>query len=147
MKLYITIMGVKHQDTYLLVPDRLLVHYTGLLCRPGRYGTVHFALRPQKRDGLSGTGTGGKGTKEWWLDRGYRPKKTGETVDRRQNKDSVKAVSLLHYPATSALRNCCFNCRAWAESQGQCPLHCCSKRKKSNFRSPAPPPYSWFLLG
>ena len=21
--------------------------------------------------------------------------------------------------------NCCFNCRAWAESQGQCPLHCC----------------------
>ena len=54
-------VGVKHQDTYLLVPDRLLVHYTGLLCRPGRYGTVHFALRPQKRDGLLGTGTGGEG--------------------------------------------------------------------------------------
>ena len=28
-------------------------------------------------------------------------------MDRRQNNGSVKAVSL---------RNCCFNCRAWAES-------------------------------
>ena len=25
-----------------------------------------------------------------------------------------------HCPATSALRSCCFNCRAWAESQRQC---------------------------
>ena len=36
-----------------------------------------------------------------------RPKKTGETVDRRQNNRSVKAVSPRHCPATSALRNCC----------------------------------------
>ena len=51
---------------------------------------------------------------------------TGETVDRRQNNGSVKAVSPRHCPATSAPRNCCFNCRAWAESQlGQCPLHRC----------------------
>ena len=77
---------------------------------------VHFALRPRKRDGLLGTGTrvgawggGGGGTKEWRLDRGYRPKKTGETVDRRQNNGSVKAVSPRHCAATSALRNCCFN--------------------------------------
>ena len=29
----------------------------------------------------------------------------------------------------SALRSWCFNCRAWAESQGQCPLHCwCNSR-------------------
>ena len=35
---------------------------------------------------------------------GYRPKKTGETVDRRQNNGSVKAVSPRHCPATSALR-------------------------------------------
>ena len=83
-------------------------------------------------DGVRGWGGGGgggrgggEGTKEWRLDRGYRPKKTGETVNRRQNNGSVKAVSLRHCPATSALRNCCFNCRAWAESQGQCPLHCC----------------------
>ena len=38
-------------------------------------------------------------------------KKTGETVDRRQNNGSVKAVSPRHCAATSALRNCCFNCR------------------------------------
>ena len=88
---------------------------------------VHFALRPQKRDGLLGTGEGGGGGRKSegsTADTG-RPKKTGETVDRRQNNASVKAVSLRHCPATSALRNCCFNCRTWAESQGQCPLHCC----------------------
>ena len=62
---------------------------------------------------------------EWWLDRGNRPKETGETVDRRQNNGSVKAVSPRHCPATCALRNCCFNCCAWAESQ--CPLHCCCR--------------------
>ena len=47
----------------------------------------HFALHPQKRGGLLGTGTGGRGggAKERRLDRGYGPKKTGETVDRRQN--------------------------------------------------------------
>ena len=43
---------------------------------------------------------------------GYRPKKTGETVDRCQNNGIVKAVSPRHCPVTSALRNCCFNCRA-----------------------------------
>ena len=82
-----------------------------------------------------GRGQGTKGTKEWRLDRGYRPKKTGETVDRRQNNGSVKAVSPRHCPATSALHNCCFNCHAWAESQGQCPLHCCWGTTRSE-RSP-----------
>ena len=52
-------------------------------------------------------------------------KKTGETVDRRQNNRSVKAVSSRHCPATCALRICCFNCCAWPESQRQCPLHRC----------------------
>ena len=33
-------------------------------------------------------------------------------MDRRQNNGSVKAVSPRHFPATSALRSCCFNCRA-----------------------------------
>ena len=43
------------------------------------------------------------------LNHGYRPKKTGETMDRRQNTGSVKAMSPLHCTATSALRrNCCF---------------------------------------
>ena len=46
-------------------------------------------------------------------------------MDRRQNNGSVKAVSPRHCPATCALRNCCFNCCAWPESQRQCPLHCC----------------------
>ena len=33
-------------------------------------------------------------------------------MDRRQNNGSVKAVSPRHCAATSAPRNCCFNCRA-----------------------------------
>ena len=55
---------------------------------------------------------GGKGMREWRLNRGYCPEKTGETMDCRQNNGSVKAVSPRHCPATSALRNCCFNCHA-----------------------------------
>ena len=35
-----------------------------------------------------------------------------DRVDRRQNNGSVKAVFPRHCAATSALRNCCFNCRA-----------------------------------
>ena len=46
-------------------------------------------------------------------------------MDRRQNNGSVKAVSPRHCPATCALCSCYFNCCAWAESQRQCPLHCC----------------------
>ena len=81
----------------------------------------HFALRPQKRGGLLGTGTGGgKGTKERRLDLGYRPKETGETVDRRQNNGSVKEVSLRHCTAQLLFQLPC-----WAESQGRCPLHFC----------------------
>ena len=45
-------------------------------------------------------GDRGKGTQEWRLVRGYRPKKTGETVDRRQNNGSVTAVSPRHCPVT-----------------------------------------------
>ena len=54
----------------------------------------------------------GRGQESERLDRGNRPKKTGETVDRRQNNGSVKAVSPRHCPATCALRNCSFNCCA-----------------------------------
>ena len=54
----------------------------------------------------------GRGRESDWLDRGNRPKKTGETVDRRQNNGSVKAVSPRHCPATCALCNCSFNCCA-----------------------------------
>ena len=58
------------------------------------------------------------------LDRRNRPKKTGETVDRRQNNGSVKAVSPRHCPATCAPRNCSFSCCA-GQSLRQCPLHRC----------------------
>ena len=54
----------------------------------------------------------GRGRESERLDRGNRPKKTGETVDRRQNNGSVKAVSPRHCPATCAPRNCSFNCCA-----------------------------------
>ena len=74
------------------------------------------------------------GTKEWRLDRGYRPTKTGETVDRRQNNGSVKAVSPRHCPATCALRNCCFNCCAWAVTKIMS-VHCCWRTTRSE-RSP-----------
>ena len=66
----------------------------------------------------------GRGRKSERLDRGYRPKKTGETVDRRQNNRSVKAVSPRHCPATCALRYCCFNC-------------CAGQSHKDNFRCTA----------
>ena len=72
----------------------------------------YVALRPRRRDNLLGTGTEWERGQGDWLDRGNRPKKTGETVDRRQNNGSVKAVSPRHCPATCALRNCSFNCCA-----------------------------------
>ena len=40
----------------------------------------------------------------------------------RQNNGSVKAVSPRHYAATSALRNCCFNCRAGQSHKDS--VHC-----------------------
>ena len=67
--------------------------------------------------------------------------------------------------ACVCLGNCCFNCRAWAESQRQCALHCCwgaawSERSPTFAahlhlpahdlfwaEGPAPPPCSWSLLG
>ena len=54
----------------------------------------------------------GRGRESERLDRGNRPKKTGETVERRQNNGSVKAVSPRHCPATCALCNYSFNCCA-----------------------------------
>ena len=87
----------------------------------------------------------GRGRESERIYRGNRPKKTGETVDRRQNNGSVKAVSPRHCPATCALRNCCFNCLDRV-TMPVAPLltnnmHN-SKQKTSNLLSPAPPPYS-----
>ena len=68
--------------------------------------------------------------------RGHRPKKTGETVDRRQNNGSVKAVSPRHCAATSAPRDCCFTA-VFGQSHkdnGRW-LHCCWGTTRSE-RSP-----------
>ena len=87
----------------------------------------HVALHPQKRGCLLGTGMGGGGgggeggRKSEGSTADTARKKTGETVDRRQNNGSVKAVSPRHCAATSAL----FQLPCWAESQRQCTLHCC----------------------
>ena len=56
-----------------------------------------------------------------------------------------------HCPATSALRICCVNRRAWADRVTRTMsvallLRKNPKRKKSNFRSPAPPPYTHDLF-
>ena len=83
-----------------------------------------------------------------WLDRGNRPKKTGETVDRRQNNGSVKAVPLaiaqrlVHRAialSTAVLDRV-------TKTMSVAPLLMNnldnSKQKTSNLLSPAPPPYS-----
>ena len=71
----------------------------------------------------SGLRHAGKRCSECGIDRGYPPKRTGETVDRRKNNGSVKAVSPRHCPATCALRSCCFKdnvrCTAVDEQLGQ----------------------------
>ena len=58
-----------------------------------------------------------------------RPRITAEKTrrDRGPPPEQWKCLGGVPSPLPSdyALRNCCFNCRAWAESQGQCPLHCC----------------------
>ena len=109
------------------------------------------------RDGNGGAGReeggggSGKRAREWRLDLGYRPKKTGETVDRcRQNNGSVKAVSPRHCPATSAPRNCCFDCRGRVTRTMSVALllrNNLTRKNPTQFRSPAPPPCSWSLLG
>ena len=69
-------------------------------------------------------GGGGGGESEGSTAAGHRPKKTGKTVDRRQNNGSVKAVSPRHCAETSAAapRNCCFTCRAGQSHKDN--VHC-----------------------
>ena len=101
-----------------------------------------------------GPGQSGKaGTTEWRLDRGNRPKKTGETVDRRQNNDgSVKAVSPRHCPATCALPQLLLQVPVLGLKTMSAALLLMnslddSKQKRSNLLSPVPSPYSSSLLG
>ena len=92
----------------------------------------------------------GRGWESERLDRGNHPKKTGETVDRRQNNGSVKAVSPRHCPATCAhaiaLSTAVLD--RTTKTMSVAPLLMNNlKQKTSNLLSPAPPPYSWSLLG
>ena len=85
----------------------------------------------------------------------------GSTAETRRRKRperpwTAARTAMEGGPLHCALRNCCFNCCAWTELQRQCPLHCCWRRTtwttreaklRSILLSPAPPPYSWSLLG
>ena len=82
---------------------------------PWPYCFTSTEARLPIRDGDGGGG--GNGTREWRLDCGYCPKKTGESVDRRQNNGNVMVVSPRHSAVTSAPCNFCFNCHA---GQSQC---------------------------
>ena len=83
-------------------------------------------------------------TKECRLDCRYRPKKTGETVDRRQNNGMLRrctlaiAQRLVH--CTIAVSTAVLG-RVTRTMSFVLLLRNNLKRKKSNFRSPAPPPY------
>ena len=91
-------------------------------------GRDHFALRPQKRGGLLGTGTGGMGRKsegstaDTARKRPERPWTAARTMEVLRRCPLAIAQRLVHY-------------RAWAESQGLCPLHCSWETTRSE-RSP-----------
>ena len=55
-------------------------------------------------------------------------------MGRRQNNGSVKTVSNRHCAATSALRNCCFNCHAGSIAVSTAVL---GQSHKDNVRSTA----------
>ena len=85
------------------------------------------------RDGGWGGGVGRM--REWRLDRGYRPKKTGETVDRRQNTLAIAQRLVVHCAVLSAVlvtRTIIIYVRCTAvEEQPE------AGRKKSNLRQPS----------
>ena len=121
----------------------------------------HVALRPRRRDGILGTGTEYEwegDDRRWRLDRGNRPKKTGETVDRRQNNGTIvlrRCPLAIAQRLSCALRICCFNCCACMDSHKN-NVRCTAvdeqlgqleAQKRFNLLGPVPPPYSWSLLG
>ena len=75
------------------------------------------------RDGGGGRGGGRKSegsTVDTARKRPERPWTAARTMEVLRRCPLAIAQRLV-----AALRNCCFNCRVWAESQGQCPLRCC----------------------
>ena len=90
----------------------------------------------------------GRGRESDRLDRGNRPKKTGETVDRRQNKEVLRRCPLV---IAQRLVHCAIAVSTAVldrvtKTMSVAPLLTNnldnSKQKTSNLLSPAPPPYS-----
>ena len=102
---------------------------------------IYVALRPRRRDDLLGTGTEWERGQGNWLDRGNRPKKTGETVDPRRCPLAI-AQRLVH--CAIALSTAVLD--RVTKTMSVAPLLTNnldnSKQKTSNLLSPAPPPYS-----
>ena len=97
----------------------------------------HFALCPQKRAGLLGTGTGGRGRKS--------EGSTADTAPKRPERPWTAARTmevLRRCPCAIAVSTAVFGQRVTRTMSVALLLSNNSKRKKSNFRSPAPPPYS-----
>ena len=109
---------------------------------------VHFALRPQKRDGLLGTGTGGEEDE----------KSEGSTAD------TARKIPWTAARIMEVLRRCPLTIAQWlvhcaiavstavlgrvTRTMSVAPMLSSNlKQKRSNFNSPAPPPCSWSLLG
>ena len=136
-----------------LVHHTIISHHCSRISRPGIPSTslTHSSLtvllyvhRTEVAYWERGGGGGGKRAREWRLDGGYRPKKTGETVDRRQNNGIAIAQWLVHcaIAVSAAVVG-----RVTRTMSVALLLRNNPKLKKSNFRSPAPPPCSWSLLG
>ena len=106
-------------------------------------GWDHFALRPQKRGGLLGTGTGRQKSEGSTADtvrkRSERPWTAARTMELLRRCPLASAQRLVHCAiavSTAVLG------RVTRTMSVALLLSNNSKRKKSNFRSPAPPPYS-----
>ena len=100
----------------------------------------------------TGVGGGGGGERKSEDSTADTARKRPETVDRRQNNGSVKAVSPRHWlPIDLCTAQLLFQLLCLGsvtKTMFVAPLLRNNlKRKKSNFRSPAPPPCSWSLLG
>ena len=118
-------------------------------CSPNDFGLLSCCLTSTEarwpiRDG----DRVGWGQESERFDRGNRPKKTGETVDRRQNNGSVKAVFPRHCAAI-ALSTAVLDIVTKTMSVALLLTNNLdnSKQKTSDLLSPAPPPYSLSLLG
>ena len=106
------------------VTQHLLMNMFAPLLVSVRYTWPCCFMSTEAGGGGGGGGGGGRESEGSTADaarkRPERPWTTARTMEVLR-----RCMSPHHCAATSALRNCCFNCRAWAESQGQCPLHCC----------------------